>query len=84
MKGVIIMALEEKLNQAKGAVKENVGKLTGDKKLESEGAVENTVAEVKDAANDIADDVKKAADDAKDAVEGALDGLKNSVDNDKE
>ena len=38
--GVTIMALEEKLNQAKGALKENVGKLTGDKKLESEGAVE--------------------------------------------
>ena len=26
------MALEEKLNQAKGALKENVGKLTGEKK----------------------------------------------------
>ena len=25
------MALEEKLNQAKGALKENIGKLTGDK-----------------------------------------------------
>ena len=67
------MALEEKLNQAKGALKENVGKLTDDKQMEAEGVVENTVAKVKDAANDV-----------KDAVEGALDGLKNSVDNDKE
>lgn len=67
------MALEEKLNQAKGAVKENVGKLTSDKKLESEGAVEKTTAKVKDVVEDV-----------KDAVEGALDGLKNSVDNDKE
>lgn len=73
MKGVIIMALEEKLNQAKGALKENVGKLTSDKKLESEGAVEKTTAKVKDVVEDV-----------KDAVEGALDGLKNSVDNDKE
>ena len=73
MKGVTIMALEEKLNQAKGALKENVGKLTGDKKLESEGAVEKTTAKVKDVVEDV-----------KDAVEGALDGLKNSVDNDKE
>ena len=73
MKGVIIMALEEKLNQAKGAVKENVGKLTRDKKLESEGAVEKTTAKVKDVVEDV-----------KDAVEGALGGLKNSVDNDKE
>jgi uncharacterized protein YjbJ (UPF0337 family) len=73
MKGVTIMALEEKLNQAKGALKENVGKLTDDKKLESEGAVEKTTAKVKDVAKDV-----------KDAVDGALDGLKNSVDNDKE
>ena len=29
------MALEDKLNQAKGALKENAGKLTGDKKLEA-------------------------------------------------
>lgn len=28
MKGSIIMALEDKLNQAKGALKENAGKLT--------------------------------------------------------
>ena len=67
------MALEDKLDQVKGAVKENVGKLTGDKKLESEGAVEKTTAKVKDVAKDV-----------KDAVEGALNGLKNSVDNDKE
>lgn len=67
------MALEDKLDQVKGAVKENVGKLTGDKKLETEGAVEKTTAKVKDVAEDV-----------KDAVEGALDGLKSSVDNDKE
>ena len=67
------MALEDKLNQAKGALKENVGKLTGDKKLESEGAVEKTTAKVKDVAKDV-----------KDALDGALNGLKNSVNNDKE
>lgn len=67
------MALEDKLNQAKGALKENVGKLTGDKKMESEGAVEKTTAKVKDVAKDV-----------KDALDGALDGLKNSVNNDKE
>ena len=73
MKGVLTMSLEQKIDQAKGSVKENVGKLTGDKKLESEGAVEKTTAKVKDIAEDV-----------KDAVEGALDGLQNSVDNDKE
>ena len=76
------MALEEKLNQAKGAVKENAGKLTGDKQLQAEGAVENTVAKVKDAATNVADDVKKAADDVKDVVDGAISGLKNALGND--
>lgn len=64
------MALEHKLDQVKGAVKENVGKLTGDKKLEVEGAVEKTAAKVKDVANDVAEDVK-------DAVDGAINGIKN-------
>ena len=79
------MALEDKLNQAKGALKENAGKLTGDKQLEAEGIIENTVAKVKDAANTVTEDIKKAADDAKDAVEGAVSGLKNALsDDDKE
>ena len=73
MKGVLTMSLEQKIDQAKGSVKENVGKVTGDKKLESEGVVEKTTAKVKDVVEDV-----------KDAVEGALEGLKNSVDNDKE
>ena len=79
------MALEDKLNQAKGALKENAGKLTGDKQLEAEGTIENTVAKVKDVANTVAEDIKKTADDAKDAVEGAISGLKNALsDDDKE
>ena len=79
------MALEDKLNQAKGALKENAGKLTGDKQLEAEGIIENTVAKVKDTANTVAEDIKKTADDAKDAVEGAVSGLKNALsDDDKE
>lgn len=73
------MALEDKLNQAKGAVKENAGKLTGDKQMQAEGVVENTVAKVKDAAHTVTEDIKKTADDAKDAVEGAISGLKNAL-----
>lgn len=76
------MALEDKLNQAKGAVKENAGKLTGDKQMQAEGVVENTVAKVKDVANTVAEDIKKTADDAKDAVEGAISGLKNALGDD--
>ena len=77
------MALDDKLDQVKGAVKENVGKLTGDKKLEAEGAVENTAAKVKDAAHDVAEDLKKAAEDVKDAIEGTIDGVKNIINKDK-
>ena len=35
--GVTIMALEDKLDQVKGAVKENAGKLTDDKQMQAEG-----------------------------------------------
>lgn len=60
------MSLENKLEQATGAVKEGFGKVTGDSKTELEGAVEKTVAKAKD-----------VVEDAKGAVEGAVEGLKN-------
>ena len=62
------MSTEEKVNQAKGAVKEGFGKLTGDKKTEKEGAAEKVVSKV-----------KKVAEDAKDAVEGVIEGVKNMI-----
>ncbi|HES9610369.1 TPA: CsbD family protein [Streptococcus pneumoniae] len=42
------MSLENKLEQATGAVKEGFGKVTGDSKTELEGVVEKTVAKAKD------------------------------------
>lgn len=51
---------------AAGSVKEGVGKLIGDKGLESEGAAEK-----------VASKVKEVAEDAKDAIEGAVEGVKN-------
>ena len=60
------MSIEEKFNQAKGSVKEGFGKLTGDKKLETEGATEQVVSKV-----------KEVAEDAKEAIEGAVSGAKN-------
>ncbi|KXT84615.1 CsbD family protein [Streptococcus panodentis] len=66
------MSLEEKFDQAKGAVKEGFGKVTGDTKTEAEGAVEKTAAKVKEVAQDV-----------KGAVEGAAEGLKNSFSKDK-
>ena len=62
------MSTEEKINQAKGAVKEGFGKLIGDKKTEKEGAAEKVVSKV-----------KEVAEDAKDAVEGAIEGVKNMI-----
>ncbi|WP_455446353.1 CsbD family protein [Streptococcus salivarius] len=61
------MGIEDKLNQAKGALKEGAGKLSGDKKTQAEGAVEKVVAKAKDSLEDV-----------KGSVEGAVEGLKNS------
>ena len=44
------MSLEEKLEQVKGSVKEGLGKLTGDEKLEKEGTAEKVIAKVKEVA----------------------------------
>lgn len=60
------MSIEEKLNQAKGSVKEGFGKLTGDTKTQAEGAAEK-----------VASKAKEVAEDAKEAVEGAVAGVKN-------
>ncbi|SQH54717.1 CsbD-like [Gemella morbillorum] len=67
------MSIEEKLDQAKGSVKEGVGKLTGDEKLEKEGTAEKVTSKVKEVIVD-----------AKDAVEGAIKGVKNVVKKDEE
>lgn len=61
------MSVEEKLNQAKGSIKEGVGKAIGDEKMEKEGAAEKVVSK---------------AEDAKDAVEGAVEGVKNMLSGD--
>jgi len=53
------------------SVKEELGKLTGDKKTEKEGAAEKVVSKV-----------KEVAEDAKDAVEGAIEGVKNMINKD--
>ena len=62
------MSIEEKIDQAKGSVKEGLGKLTGDKSLEGEGLAEQVVSKV-----------KEAAEGAKEAVEGAIDSVKDKL-----
>ena len=66
------MSLEEKIDQAKGAIKESVGKVTGDKKIEKEGAAEKAASKVKEVAEDV-----------KDAIAGTVEGVKNIVNKDK-
>lgn len=67
------MSIEEKLDQAKGSVKEGIGKLTGDEKLEKEETAEKVTSKVKEVIVDV-----------KDAVEGAIEGVKNVVKKDEE
>ena len=66
------MSIENKIDQAKGAVKEGRGKVSGDKKTEFEGAGEKAAAKVKEVGECV-----------KDSVEGAVEGLKNAVSKDK-
>ena len=47
-------------DKAKGAVKEGVGKATGNERLRQEGQVDKAKAEIHEAAGDVKDAVKKA------------------------
>ena len=60
--------LKAKLDQAAGSLKEKVGKVTGDKKLEAEGFVDKTIAKG-----------KELADNAKETVEGVVDSIKDKL-----
>ena len=66
------MSLEDKIDQAKGALKEGLGKVTGDKKTEKEGAAEKVSSKVKEVAEDV-----------KDAIDGTIEGVKNIVNKDQ-
>ncbi|WP_420738182.1 CsbD family protein [Bradyrhizobium japonicum] len=50
--------------KAKGAIKQGVGKLTGDKEMQAEGKIDKA----KGSAHNVAGDVKDAARDAADAL----------------
>jgi uncharacterized protein YjbJ (UPF0337 family) len=49
-------------DKAKGAVKEGVGKATGNERLRQEGQVDKAKGEIHKAAGDLKDAAKKAAD----------------------
>ena len=66
------MSLEDKIDQVKGALKEGLGKVSGDKKIEKEGAAEKVTSKVKEVAEDV-----------KDAIEETIEGVKNVVNKDQ-
>lgn len=47
-------------DKAKGAIKEGVGKVTGDERLRQEGQLDKAKGEIHEAAGDLKDAVKKA------------------------
>jgi uncharacterized protein YjbJ (UPF0337 family) len=49
-------------HQIKGAIKEGIGKVTGDTKTQAEGAAEKTACKVQNAVGGAADTVRDAAD----------------------
>lgn len=49
-------------HKAKGAMKEGVGKLTGDEKLKAEGKIEKTAGKVQNAAGGVADSARRDRD----------------------
>lgn len=58
-----------KLDQVKGSLKEGLGKVTGDKKVEIEGLVDKTLAK----GREIVDDIKEGSEGAVDSIKKALD-----------
>lgn len=57
--------VEGAANQAKGAVKEAVGKITGDAKLKAEGTADKVKGKVQNAIGGAKDAVRDALDDTK-------------------
>ena len=53
--------LEGSANQAKGAIKEAAGKITGDSKLQAEGAADKAVGKVQNAVGGVKDAIRDAA-----------------------
>jgi uncharacterized protein YjbJ (UPF0337 family) len=55
--------IEGTAHQAKGAIKEAVGKVTGDTKTQAEGATEKAAGKVQNAVGGLKDSAREALDD---------------------
>lgn len=54
--------MEGTVDKIKGAIKEGVGKVTGDRRTEAEGKTDQAKGDVKNAAQDVSDSVKGVGD----------------------
>lgn len=66
-----------KADQITGKAKELFGKLTGDKKTEAEGNLEQTVGKVKDSVDSAVDTVKDAIEKGKDQTDKKVEEIKD-------
>lgn len=68
-----------KIDRATGQAKEAIGKVTGDKKLENEGKLEQAGAAIREVVGEVADGVSGAIGKAIDSVGNAADHLKDKL-----
>lgn len=65
------MTLGDKAEKLGGRIKEGVGKLTDNERLEAEGKADQTKADIKDAAHEVGENVKEAGDRVMGSVQDA-------------
>jgi uncharacterized protein YjbJ (UPF0337 family) len=70
---------DPKIDKAKGQIKEAVGKVTGDKHLETEGQVEQASATVRENAAEITADVAEAVGNVIDRAGAVAANIKDKV-----
>ena len=70
---------DPKIDKAKGQIKEVVGKITGDKQLETEGQVEQAGATVREKAAEIKSDVAEAVGNAVERVGSVASDIKDKL-----
>ena len=70
---------DPKIDKAKGQIKEAVGKITGDKQLETEGQVEQAGATVREKAAEIKSDVAEAVGNAVERAGSVAEHIKDKL-----
>ncbi|MFB7669522.1 CsbD family protein [Kitasatospora sp. NPDC056138] len=71
--------VSEKAKQAKGKAKETVGRVSGDRRMETEGHVEQAASKAGEAASKAGESARHAMGAAKDSTRQAADKVKDAV-----